>query len=174
MNRKKKVVRNIVILTIIFSITFTKGLYLSPIAAHKSSERSIHYGPSKIVHVEDFDGGKYILGKYDKWISCNTINRFMFLFWTFGNQATGIDVDETKPLNSTWGYDDKRGKLYGIINDEDIVKIELLLNDGSTLVQTEFYDDDMFLFTWEGEFRLDSLRAYDSGGSLIFEDYRWR
>ena len=120
MNRKKKVVRNIVILIILSILTFTRGIYLTPLAAHKASERSIHYGPSKVVHIEDFDGGKYILCKYDKWISCNTINRSLFFFWTFGNQVTGIEVDKDKPLDVTWSNSYGSYKLYGIVNDKNI------------------------------------------------------
>lgn len=174
MNRKKKVFRNILILIVLSILTFNRGIYLTPMAAHKSSERSIHYGPSRVVHIEDFDGGKYILGKYDKWISCNTVNRFMFFFWTFGNQATGIDVDKTKPLDFSWGLSNDRNKLYGIINDKNINKVELYLEDGRSFTQTKFYDDDMFLFTWDGQSEISGFRAFDSQGNILFDDDRWR
>jgi hypothetical protein len=172
MSRKKKVVRNIIILIVLSILTFTRGIYLTPIAAHEASERSIHYGPSKVVHIEDFDGGKYILCKYDKWISCNTINRTMYFFWTFGNQVTGIEVDKEKPLNFTWSHSNDRYKIYGIINDNNINRVELHLEDGTTLSQTKFYDDNMFLFTWEGESGIGDVKAYDSQGNILFEDYR--
>jgi hypothetical protein len=140
MSRKKKVVRNIVILIVLSIFTFTRGIYLTPIVAHEASERSIHYGPSKVVHIEDFDGGKYILCKYDKWISCNTINRTMYFFWTFGDQVTGIEVNKEKPLNFGWSGSVDAMKFYGIINDKNIDKVEVHLKDGSILSQTEFYD----------------------------------
>lgn len=174
MSRKKKLARNIVILIVLSILTFTRGIYLTPIAAHRASERSIHYGPSKVIHIEDFDGGKYILCKYDKWISCNSVNRSLFFFWTFGNQVTGIEVDMEKPLDFTWSSSDVRSKFYGIINDNNIDKVELNLEDGTTFSQTEFYNDDMFLFTWEGEAGISGIKAYDSQGNILFEDDRWR
>jgi len=172
MNRKKKVVRNIVILIILSFIIFTRVLYLTPIAAHEESERSLQYGPSKIVHFEDFDGGKFILGKYDKWITCEPVNRYS-LFWTVGNRVT-VENDQNKPLVYGWIMDDRYGTmLYGVINDDRISKVELQLEDGSTLSQTDFYDGDMFLFIWENDFTqiwLNSLKAYDDLGNLIYEE----
>jgi hypothetical protein len=172
MNRKKKIVRNIIILIALSTLFLNRGISLTPMAAHEASERSIHYGPSKVVHIEDFDDGKYILCKYDKWISCNTVKKTMFFFWTFGNQVTGIEIDKGRPLNFTWGYSSDRNKLYGIINDSNINKVELYLDDGRTLSQTEFYDDDMFLFTWKGESKLSEIKAYDSQGNILFKDYK--
>lgn len=125
MNRKKKVARNIVILIILSILTFTRSLYLTPLAAHEASERSMHYGPSEVIHIEDFDGGKYILSKYDKWISCNTAKRTMLFFWTFGDQVTGIEVDKDKPLNFIWNINYVTIKVYGIINDKSINRVEL-------------------------------------------------
>ena len=174
MSRKKKVVRNIVILLILSIITFTIGLYLTPIAAHEASERSMHYGPSKVVHIEDFDGGKYLLSKYDKWISCNTVKRTMFFFWTFGGNVTGVENDKNKPLDYLWRMDAEYGtKLYGIINDDSINKVELHLKDGNVLSQTDFYDGDMFLFTWDSDFTqmwVNRIKAYDALGNLIYEE----
>ena len=158
MIRKKKIVRNVVILIVLSILSFNRGINLTPIAALEASEKSIHYGPSKVIHIEDFDGEKYILCKYDKWISCNTVNRTMFFFWRFGNQVTGIEVNKEKPLNCTWGYTNDTNMLYGIINSSYINKVELYLEDGRTLSQTEFYDNDMFLFTWEGEASFDNIK----------------
>lgn len=174
MNRKKKLARNIVILLILFAITFSRGIYLTPMAAHKASERSIHYGPSKVVHIEDFEGGKLFLGKYDKWFSCNTINRTMLLFWRFGNQVTGGEIDITKPLNFSYSSSHDTFKFYGIINDKNIDKVEVHLKDGSIYSQREFYDD-MFLFTWDwgDEFRFSGIKAYDALGNVIYEDFSW-
>lgn len=172
MIRKKKIVKNVVILIVLSILSFNRGIYLTPIAAHKASERSIHYGPSKVIHIEDFDGGKYILCKYDKWISCNTVNRSLFFFWSFGNQVTGIEVDKEKPLNFTWSLSNDGSKVYGIINDKNINRVELNLEDGTTFSQTEFYDDDMFLFTWEGEAGISGVKAYDSQGNILFDEDR--
>jgi len=75
MSRIKKVIRNLIILVLLFILYMMwAGLYLTPLLANEHSERSAHYGPSEVIHIENFDGGKYILCKYDRWFSCNTVN----------------------------------------------------------------------------------------------------
>lgn len=180
MSRNKKVLRNIVLTLFIVFIFFPlSGLYLTPMSAHKASERSIHYGPSKVVHVEDFDGGKYMLSKYDKWASCNTVNRSLFFFWSFGNQVTGFEKDTSKAIDYTWDMTDEvQYKLYGIINDNRIEKIEITLSNNETLTTRDFYED-MFIFTWKNEgqsnykyLEFKNIKGYDQDENLIFEDER--
>lgn len=176
MSRLKKVIKNIIILALLFLLFFWRsGLYLSPLSAHEHSERSIHYGPSQVVHVEDFDGGKYILGKYDKWVSCNTVNRELFFFWRFGNQPIGFENDKTKAVDYTWGSSYQNNKLYGIINDERVKKVEITLSSGKIFAQTEFYSN-LFLFTWKSNnnesWDFENIKGYDSGNTIIFEEER--
>jgi len=175
MSRNKKILRNIVILIVLFFI-FLKatGLYLTPISAHENSERSIHYGPSEVIHIEDFDEGKYMLCKYDKWVSCNTVKRKLFFFWGFGNQVTGFENDNTKALDYTWGMSDGNHKLYGIINDDKIIKIQITLNNGKVFTETEFYED-LFLFTWKADnddegWWFNNIKGYDLNNNVVFED----
>ena len=174
MSRFKKIVRNIIIIAIL-SFLFLKGtgLYLSPLSAHEHSERSIHYGPSEVVHVEDFNNGKYMLGKYDKWISCNTVNRKLFFFWAFGNQVTGFENDKTKAVVYSWGGSYKDYKLYGIINDNRVKKIKITLDNGETFTQTKFYED-LFLFTWKSSnnenLNFKNIKGYDINDKIIFDE----
>jgi hypothetical protein len=174
MDRQKKVLRNFLIIAILVPLAlYRSGSYLTPLSAHEHSERSIHYGPSQVVHIQDYEEGKYILCKYDKWISCNTVNRQWLFFWRFGNQVTGIENDLTKGVNYTWSSSYQYFKAYGIINDDRIKKIEIMLSDGTTLTQTDFYDD-MFLLTWTTEKHSDkymkSIRGYDSNNAVLYED----
>lgn len=173
MSRRKRVVRNTIILLILFAFRFGSGsLYLTPIAAHEASERSLHYGPSEVVHMEDFDGGKFILGKYDKWISCNTVNKSMFFFWLYGGQNLGTEIDISEPMNYTWSYSRPIFKCYGNINDDRISRVDLTIKDGTVLSTTEFYDD-MFLITSEETTNFRSIKAYDDQGNVLFEDDRY-
>lgn len=175
MTRTNKIIRNAILLVVLFLLfMWRSGLYFTPLSAHESSERSIHYGPSEVVHVEDFDKGKYILCRYDRWISCNTVNRALFFLWRFGNQPTGFEYDATKPIDYTWGSSYQYYKLYGIINDNRVEKIEITLGNGTVLAQTEFYDG-LFLFTWKAEdndddFFFKGIRAFDSEGKIIFQE----
>lgn len=175
MSRNKKILRNIFILAILNFIFFrVSGLYLTPLSAHEESERSIHYGPSEVVHIEDFDDGKYILCKYDKWVSCNTVNRVLFFFWRYGNQPVGFENDKTKAIDYTWGVSYNNYKLYGIINDDRVKEVQITLKNGENLTETEFYDD-LFLFTWKSDndsnaWSFSNIKAYDVDGNIVFED----
>ena len=61
-------------------------------------------------------------------------------------------------------------KVYGIINDRSIKKVEIILANGDTLLQEDFYDN-MFLIPLEtvglGDF--SGIRAYDEEGNIVFE-----
>ncbi len=175
MSRKKKLARNIIILLILFILRFaSNNLYFTPLAAHEASEKSRNYGPSQVVHVENFDGGKFILGKYDKWIWLNKVKKSMFIFWTFDSVQGPMEVDTREALIYSWGYSRPFFKYYGIINDDNISKIEVTTDSGTVLTQTDFYDD-MFLLTVEEETRFHSIKAYDSQGNILYEDDRgWR
>lgn len=128
-----------------------------------------------MIHIEDWDGGKYILCKYDKWISCNTVNRVLLFFWRFGNQPTGFENDKTKALDYTWDASRQYWKLYGIVNNEKIKKVEITLDNGEVLTQTDFYDE-LFLFTWKspenGSVHNVNIRGYDVDNNIIFEEER--
>lgn len=175
MSRGKKILRNIVILGIFYFLFFKlSGLYLTPLSAHEASERSIHYGPSEVVHIQDFDGGKYILCKYDKWVSCNTVKRELYFFWRYGNQPTGFKNDKTKAIDYSGGMSWGNCKLYGIINDDKVKKIQITLKNGDVFTETKFYDD-LFLFTWKsdndnGDWNFKNIRGYDCNDNIIFED----
>lgn len=174
-SRKKKIIRNILIIAILFCFyLLSSGLYLSPLSAHEHSERSIHYGPSKVVHVQDYEKGKYILGKYDRWISCNTVDKSLLFFWRFGSQPIGFENDQTKIIDYTWHMSHDYYKLYGIINDDRVEKIQITLGNGKILTQTEFYDD-LFLFTWKDDkgdnesCYFKSIVAFDSENQVVLK-----
>lgn len=172
MSRTKKLVRNILIIAIMFFIFFwCSNLYFTPLAAHEHSERSIHYGPSKVIHTENYEKGKLILCKYDKWISCNTVNRSLLFFWSFGSQPVGFENKKEYPLDYTWQMSDQYYKLYGAVNDKKIKKVQITLSNGETKVQTDFYDD-LFLFTWKCPENADiystKVQGFDAGNNEIY------
>ena len=177
MNRLKNALRNIVIILILFFLFLNRsGLYLTPLSAHESSERSIHYGPSKVVHVEDFEEGKYILGKYDKWISCNTVEKELFFFWRFGSQVQGFENDKTKALDYSWSSSYQHYKCYGIRNDAKIEKVEIILYNGDVYETTVFYDD-LFLISWwesseDNDYYIKNIKGFDKYNNIIFEENR--
>lgn len=176
MNRTRKIFLNITVIIISFTLflMFT-GYSLTAKGAFKNSERTGNYGPSEIVHIEEFKGGKHYLGKYDKWFSGHTVYRDLFFFWRYGNQVSGMENDLSKALSYSWEMSEKRLKFYGIINDPNISKIEITLESGDMLSTEEFYDD-MFLMTWDNKEEgvyIQEIRAYDENEDLIFEDILW-
>lgn len=147
-SRVKKLIRNIILISICVTFLFFRsGLYLSPIAAHKSSERSIHYGPSTIIKIVDFSKGKYLLCKYDKWVSCNTVLR-KGLFWRFGSGVFGFENNINEPVSFTWGISGMDLRLYGAINDKSIQRIEIVFSNGDKYYINEFYEG-LFLLSLE-------------------------
>ncbi len=173
MSRTKKTIRNILIIIILsFFIMSWLGLSLTAIAAHEKSERGIHYGPSEIIHIENYKNNKFILGKYDKWVSCNTVKRVLLFFWAAGDQPVGFENDKEKALCYTWYFSRPIFRAYGIINDKNIKKIEVTLTNGTVLTQTEFYDD-LFLLVYdteeEGDSYFDLIRGYDAENNIVFE-----
>lgn len=172
MNRIIKVIRNIIILTILLFLLFmTLGLHLTPLSAHEQSERSIHYGPSEVVHVENYEKGKYILCKYDKWVSCNIVNKGLFFFWRIESQTIGFENDMTKAINYTWRGYDQDFIVYGIINDDKVKKVEVTSNGGKVFTQTEFYDDlFLLIWKWDNDWGIKNIKGYDSDNNVIFEE----
>lgn len=172
-NRKRQIIRNIIILGVLFIIFVkSRGLYFNPINAYRTSEKSFHYGPSEIIHIEDYSGGKYIVGKYDKWYSCQDIKKRLGFLWSMGHLMGLKENDLSKGVSFTWAGSDHKYLLHGVVNDVRIKRIEITLDKGDKLSQEDFYED-MFLFAWEyldlaNGFR--ELKGYDGEGRLIFEE----
>lgn len=147
------------------------ALYLTPLSAYEHSERSLHYGPSTIVHIEDYAGGKYVLAKYDRWFSCNSVRRAFGLFWRSGGGSIGQENDKTKAVVFSWSASREDYVVYGIINDERVKTIEVTLDDGQALTQSKFYDG-MFLISGTGNKYCKKLKGYAAGGQVMFEAER--
>ena len=173
MSRQKKVIRNLILLIILsFLFIIRSGLYFTPMSAHKNSERGFHYGPSEVVHIEDYEDNKYLLCKYDNMVSCNMVRRSSFFFWSIGDYPVGFENDKKKPLAYSWGNSYSNWKAYGIVNDDRIKRVEIILNDGRTLTQSEFYDD-LFLFIWNTYDNRSQgynlLKGYNSDNNVLYE-----
>lgn len=144
---------------------------MTPLAAHEQSERSIHYGPSKIAHIEEYEDVTYILGRYDKWVSCNTIKKQLFFFWNFGGDVTGFENDISKDIDYSWNGSNQYFRLYGIRNDDNIEKVEFTLESGDVLSTTTFYDD-LFLIAFTSNnngLYIKDIKGYDKDNHVIYE-----
>lgn len=168
MIRLKKIIINIILISVCLYIFLNlTGLSLSPISAYEKSERKNHYGPSEIIHIEKSMNNRYILGRYDKWVSLNTIKRDFFFFW-IGTDPIGFENTKSKAIEYNWNMNDNALKIYGIINDERIKKIEVILDNSMTTTITEFYED-LFFFVADTNQYSHTIRGYDINDELIFE-----
>ena len=173
MSRLKKVIRNIIILAILFLFPIRLyGLYLSPVSAHEHTERDMHYGPSEIMQTINVNDEKYLLCKYDKWVSCNIVKRKLLLFWEYENTII-VEDNKMKAVNYSWSGSYQNFRLFGIINDDSIIKIEISNDKGEILTQRVFYDD-LFLLTWilnkneNGNYK--NIKGYDADNNILFEE----
>lgn len=173
MSRSKKVIRNCIIIIILaFFLMSWLGLSFTPIAAYEKVERGIHYGPSQIVHIENYKSNKFILGRYDRWVSCSNVKRAFLLFWAAESTPIIVENNKNKALCYTWSYYNPILKVFGTINDEKIKKVEVTLSNGNIVTQTEFYDN-LFLLICDtkdmGNIYFDAIRGYDRENNLVFE-----
>ena len=173
MSRTKKIIRNIFIIIILsFYLMSWLGLSFTPLKAYEKVERSNHYGPSQIVHIENYKNNKFILGKYDRWISCSTMKRALLFFWVAESTPITVENDKSLALCYTWYYYKPILKGYGFINDKNIKKVEVTLTNGDIVTQTEFYDD-MFLMVYDsenkGDIFFDTIKGYDAENNIVFE-----
>lgn len=173
MSRSKKLVRNIIVIILLsFILGSWFGLSLTPLSAYEKTEKGIHYGPSRIIHIEKNKKNQVILGRYDKWISSCTLRKVLFFFWAAESVPISIENDNSKPICYTWSYYNPTIKVYGFLNDNRIDKIEVTLTNGEIITQTEFYDN-LFLVTYDndnkGDVYFKALRGYDAENNKIFE-----
>lgn len=154
------------------------NMHLSPTKVFEITERQFHNGPSEIVHIEDYKDGKQILAIYkDKWISCYTIENKYLFFWklaTGGGAVAILEVDSTIPVDYILSMTGEASyKIYGVVNDKRIKRVEIEMSDGSLLNEDQFYDGRLFLILHENmvENRLDYefIRGYDDDNQLIYE-----
>lgn len=172
MNRAIKTIRNIILIGVLITVFLaTTGLRLTPIQAHKASEKGIHYGPSEIIKIFDHGDYQHLLCKYDKWVSCNTVNRQQFFFWSAGSQPIGFENKKDEDINYSEDFSKGVHLIYGIVNEPDITKVELYINKGKVLVQDELYDE-LFYFTWESDgtdWGMEKIIGYNSNGEKVYE-----
>lgn len=174
MNRIKKIIRNILIIVVLsYFIMIQLDLYLTPLSAYENSERRLNYGPSKVVHIDNFWKGKYILGKYDKWISCDTVNKVWFFFWSPGDQNIGFENVKTLAVSHAFRATRQSLIVYGIVNDNRIKKLEITLDSGDILTEKDFYQN-LFAITWKVQDSklvfIKTIKGYDSEGNIVYEE----
>ncbi|HOJ08996.1 MAG TPA: hypothetical protein PK733_00175 [Clostridiales bacterium] len=180
MSKKHKLIRNTgILLTLLFIHFMFSSASLTALSAHKKSEKTANYGPSKVIQTQNFKYGKLFLCKYDKWFSCNTVKKGCLGMWYPGNQVHGKENDVSRSIDyywhgSTYRDDYMLWMLYGVVNDNRIisVKMEAELHGEKKILEYPQLYDNMFLFTWnskETDYKIKRLIGFDKNLNAIYE-----
>ncbi len=142
MMRLKKAIRNLFILgALVFLFMKLNGLYFLPENALHTSERDLQYGPSQIVHSFDHGNSRYFLTRYEDFISCSPIDRFLGVFWRYG-AGTGTKNQEERPVFTSYRSNGADWLVYGIRNDQAIKQVEIEVRNAEG--ETQIYSSDTF------------------------------
>lgn len=170
-------------LAIILVILCVKYSFLSygsftPLGAHQASEKTLYYGPSKIVETVNLDGGKIYLCRYKNWISADTVRKGI-LKWYIGDGCGGFLIDFSKPIFYSWSSsrvrDDKSVmKCFGIVNDSRIDKVVLTVEENEKYkdLSYDLNKDRMFIFYWyqnEHKYLGKGIKGLDKAGKVIYK-----
>jgi hypothetical protein len=174
-----------VFVLLLFWLFVQEGIYKSgsrtPEEAHRLSEKSFHYGPSKIVRKVNvpFDQHQVVfLGTYKDWFSADSVLEKRG-GWVPGGGVAGVKIDRTRPFSYSWSGDSTHDslmmfKFYGFVTDDRIAAVELLMKDKErvTSMREVLTNDRMFLFMWEakdGSREWQAVRGLDKAGKVIDE-----
>lgn len=169
----------VVVVLIVISWKYSILSYgsFSPIKVHQQSERTYHYGPSKIIKTIDLYGEKIYLCRYKDWFSANTVERGI-IKWYPGSQVSGIPIDYSKKVSFSWsGSRNKQNlmtkKIYGYVNDPEITTMLLVEEDGTNTSRYDLDESRMFIFYWNEDnqkYKIRHLKGLNKDGKIIYEE----
>lgn len=178
-NTHKAVIEWIIaVLLVITSYKFSPLSYgsFSPLKAHELSERTYHYGPSKIIKTIDFDGKRIYLCKYKDWFSADTVKKGLIKWYPDSNVA-GTPIEPSKQISFSFGgrrnkQDKMDWEFYGCVTDPDITKVQLVLKNEVNPFSYDLDESKMFIFYWietNPQHTMNYLRGLDKDGKIIYE-----
>ena len=172
----------VVLLLLCYRFSIFSAGHFSALNAHKLSEKTMHYGPSKIIKEIDLKNRKVLLCKYKDWISADVVER-NFIRWYPGSPVSPRPIDYTKKVTYSWsasGVSDNRDSLLTVIgyaNDPTITKIILeAKKQKSSTIETQTYKLDeshMFIFNLTDKkdmYFFTDIKAVDKDGKVIYEE----
>lgn len=181
MKRLKTLIRNLIIIAVL-SLIFMKvnGIYFTPEAAFRASEKDLHGGPATIVHKIEKNGNAYLFTRYYDFYNCSRINPSFKYFWKYGGNPYGPENRKEERLSFAHTPMDGGYITFGLVNDEAIEKISLEAhgyNHEPVFLETDEFYQDLFYFFWEddADFEYDYekakliLKGFDKAGQLIYE-----
>lgn len=188
MNKEKvKAIIEWTIVVVLFSIFITDFLnsnHFTPLSAHKFSEQTFHYGPSKIVEEYDLDEIYVFLGRYKDWYSASVVQKEYGFFWDLRGGATGGEIEEDQDVSYRWSssriHDDLMfSRIYGVVTNPKITEIEIVLensedeSDKRTMSYQLKEDHNMFFMHWNDDgvdYDLNRINGLNEDGKVLFEE----
>ncbi|GFP76562.1 hypothetical protein [Clostridium fungisolvens] len=166
-----------VLLFICYKYSFLSYGSFSPLKAHELSERTYHYGPSKIIKEIDLGKQKIYLGRYKDWFSADTVRKEL-IKWYPGDGVGGYPIDSSKQVSYSWSGSSTKNnemfmKVYGYVSD---TKITTILIEGEDKISEPKYQLDesrMFLFNWNKDSNSRNTKylvGLDKDGKVIYKE----
>lgn len=150
---------------------------LSPLKEHEKAEKSLYYGPSKIIKTIDLGNEKFYLCRYKDWFSMDSVKKGMF-FWHTSDIAMGVPIDYSKQVSYTHsgsGINDNeiRYEFFGYVNDPKLTTISLTEKDGKNIANYNLDENRMFFITCNDnskDSKIANLKGTDKEGKIIYEE----
>ncbi|MFS0749311.1 hypothetical protein [Oceanobacillus sp. 1P07AA] len=151
--------------------------YFSADAAFEEKQDLNYFGPSKKIEKVDVDDRVFYLNTYEDQFSVGILKTDYGFLWKYENSFFSIErADEDAITYLSNGYMENSDVysiyLVGVVNDPEIEKVRLQLNDENTLVYP-IEDSGMFAFFFEdnhvGYGNWEKLSGINKDGEVVYE-----
>lgn len=167
----------ILVSTCIYYYIFSYGSF-DATDAFRASEKSLHYGPSKIKKVIELKNAKIYFGRYRDWISTTVVEKRL-IKWYPGDGAGGFPINYSDKISHTWmcGRIGDKANIYtvsGYVNDPNIITVNLKYEQKGKERSMKYNidSDKMFIFCRddnENRSNFISLTGLDKDGRVVYE-----
>lgn len=166
-----------VLLFICYKYSFLSYGSFSPLKAHELSERTYHYGPSKIIKEIDLGKQKVYLGRYKDWFSADTVKKEL-IKWYPGDGVGGTLIDSSKQVSYSWSGSGTNNnemvmKVYGYVSDSKIVAMQIEGEDKISSTKYQLDESRMFIFYWNEDNKQNKTKylvGLDKNGKVIYKE----
>lgn len=171
----------LVALVLFCILPFALDRSFSPLKAHEKNEKSVFYGPSKVMKTIDLKEEKIYVCKSDKHLSLDTVKKGM-LFWK--PKQKPIVTDEEKTMTSKYFIETVSDSytlagVYGDAMDDKIKGIKLIVDARAEGKETEvrkldvpLESDRFYAYFWNNQdkkYRIAAIQGIDAEGKVVVE-----
>jgi hypothetical protein len=148
--------------------------------SHNKSEKGINYGPSENINKIDIGGSKLLISKFGNYISADIVEK-RGLMWFPLNKPYILQIDSKENINYSYFENNLKNDyavmcIFGIINDDNIKTIKLLVKDNikNTLKTLDFQiiNGKYLLIFWNEKlfnYGLVKIQCFDSNKKNVYE-----